>query len=168
MHKHIKLTNERLSIVDLSPLLDVEGQRLVLQPKGSLKSTKECDVKVLEHPHVIGYLNAKPPWLSWSPVVVEETSAEAPSAPAEPPKEPEKAAEKEPEKEPEAPVEPPTPPVEEIPVATESTSDEEQDGMATVETTDLSETVETGESLSLEVTTPSSSDSRSGKRNRNR
>lgn len=172
MHKHIKLTNERLSIVDLSPLLDAAGQRLVLQPKGAPKSTKECDAGVLQHPHVIGYLNATPPWLSWSPVTVEE--AAPPAAPPEPPKEPEAPPADLP-KEPEAPPAASSALAEEVPVeevpaeeASTETSNEEPDAMASVETTNLDETVATGESLSLEVTTPSSSDTRSGKRNRNR
>lgn len=75
MHQFILISNERLGILDLSPLLDAHGQRLVLQSKGHAKSTKECDRSALDHPHIQKLLDAKPPWVSWRETLVEEPDA---------------------------------------------------------------------------------------------
>lgn len=52
MSQHIFLTNEYPGILDLSAINDVEGKRVLLQPKGMDGSERECFAEVEEHPHV--------------------------------------------------------------------------------------------------------------------
>jgi hypothetical protein len=58
MRRTEHLVNNRASIIDLSPLTDVEGKRLVFQPQQTKGSTREVFREVVEHPHVRRFLDA--------------------------------------------------------------------------------------------------------------
>jgi len=58
MSQTIHLVNEYQGVLDLSAVNDVEGKRVVLQPKGHPGAERECFAEVEEHPHVITMLNA--------------------------------------------------------------------------------------------------------------
>jgi hypothetical protein len=70
MHKHVILINERVGTVDLSPLKDVLGNRLVLQSKGHKDAEREVEAAVLQVETVKRMLTATPAWLSWRDVTV--------------------------------------------------------------------------------------------------
>lgn len=56
--KTVHLVNEYPGVLDLSALNDVEGKRVVLQPKGYAGDARECYAEVEEHPHVVAMKNA--------------------------------------------------------------------------------------------------------------
>jgi hypothetical protein len=58
MRRTEHLVNLRASIIDLSPLTDVEGKRLVFQPQKMKGSAREVFGEVVEHPHVRRFLDA--------------------------------------------------------------------------------------------------------------
>lgn len=91
---NIKLINEKNSKLDLSSVKDANGEMLILQPKGTKDSQRECHEEVLEHPHVVSFIQAK--WLRYEEVSLKPIETKTPAVtPAVPP----------------APVEPPAPPV---------------------------------------------------------
>lgn len=58
MSQVLHLVNEYPGILDLSAINDVQGKRVVLQPKGMNGSERECFTEVEDHPHVITFKNA--------------------------------------------------------------------------------------------------------------
>jgi hypothetical protein len=59
MNRTEHIVNNWPGIVDLSPLTDVQGRRLVLQPKGMDGSSKEVHAEVAEHTHVQRFVGAR-------------------------------------------------------------------------------------------------------------
>src|SRR6266542_5413417 len=78
MHPTEHLINAWHGIVDLSPLTDVEGRRLVLQPTGMPGSAKEIHAEVADHPHVQRFLRAG--WVWREPIGVNEPASHADTA----------------------------------------------------------------------------------------
>ncbi len=61
----ILVQNERTNVLDLSGVQDVNGLPVVLQPKGTDGEARECPAEAIDHPHLVGVLNAK--WVSTRP-----------------------------------------------------------------------------------------------------
>jgi hypothetical protein len=81
MIRTFHLVNNRHGIVDLSPLADVEGKRLILQPKDFKDSAREVRAEVIEHPHVQRFLSAS--WLLKKDVELSPPPPAEEPAPAE-------------------------------------------------------------------------------------
>jgi hypothetical protein len=73
MEDTVFLVNERPSILDLSAVTDVNGRRVVLEPRGSARARRECFADAVRHPHVQTMLDAR-----W--VRVERRQAQEPIA----------------------------------------------------------------------------------------
>lgn len=58
MGQIIFLVNEYPGILDLSSINDVEGKRVVLQPKGMPGSERECFAEIESHPHITTFKQA--------------------------------------------------------------------------------------------------------------
>lgn len=146
---NINLINEKNSKLDLSSVKDAKGEMVILQPKGAKGSQRECHEDVLEHPHVVSFLNAK--WLRYEDVSLTpiETKTHNPP-PATPP----------------APAAPPVlppaddidvrpasePSVEETPAAEEGLTQEDAPASELPPVVTSSEAVDVGESLNTTVT----------------
>lgn len=78
---NIHLINEKNSKLDLSSVKDAKGEMVILQPKGAKGSQRECREEVLEHPHVMSFIQAK--WLRYEDVSLKpiETKHVPPGAP---------------------------------------------------------------------------------------
>lgn len=63
---NIHLINEKNSKLDLSSVKDANGEMVILQPKGAKGSRRECHKSVLEHPHVVSFIQVQ--WLSYESV----------------------------------------------------------------------------------------------------
>jgi len=73
MEDTVFLVNERPSILDLSAVTDVNGRRVVLEPRGSARARRECFADAVRHPHVQTLLDAR-----W--VRIERRQAQEPAA----------------------------------------------------------------------------------------
>jgi hypothetical protein len=86
MEDTVFLVNERPSILDLSAVTDVNGRRVVLEPRGSARARRECFADAMRHPHVQTMLDAR--WVSVERRQAREAAAIAPATttavPAEP------------------------------------------------------------------------------------
>ena len=86
MEDTVFLVNERPSILDLSAVMDVNGRRVVLEPRGTARARRECFADAVRHPHVKTMLDAR--WVRVERRQAEEPAAVAPATatvvPAEP------------------------------------------------------------------------------------
>jgi len=86
MEDTVFLVNERPSILDLSAVTDVNGRRVVLEPRGSARARRECFADAVRHPHVQTLLDAR--WVRLERRQAQGPAAIAPAtaavAPAEP------------------------------------------------------------------------------------
>jgi hypothetical protein len=159
---NILLINEKHGKMDLSTVKDAAGKMVILQPKGTNGSTRECLEEVLEHPHVEAMIKVK--WLRYEPIsLTPEESVPAPPVvppvetstvpPVVPPVETSTAP----------PVVPPTLPVapEETPPVETSTAPREPEAPTPAVPAD--EPVDNGESPSASI---SSNDRRKNRRDR--
>jgi hypothetical protein len=85
---NIRLINDKRSILDLSAVKDAEGKMIILQPKGTKGSSRECHGDVLDHPHVQNVIKAR--WAHAEKISLSVPVEEVPPAvePVPPPAEP--------------------------------------------------------------------------------
>ena len=143
---NIRLVNDKRSILDLSAVKDAEGKMIILQPKGTKGSSRECHEDVLDHPHVQDVIKAR--WAHSEKISLVVPVEEAP--PADEPVPPPAAAIVAPV--PSAP-EPVTPPIEEPSSSEEAPVHEtaSSEPSAAEPVVASSETLELGESLATSV-----------------
>lgn len=75
---NIRLINDKRSILDLSAVKDAEGKMIILQPKGTKGSSRECHEEVLDHPHVQDVIKAR--WAHSEKISLTVPADEAPPA----------------------------------------------------------------------------------------
>lgn len=80
MSQIIFLVNEYPGILDLSSVSDVEGKRVVLQPKGMAGSERECFAEIEAHPHVVTFKTAGRLSIRRSDAALSAPAAPAPAA----------------------------------------------------------------------------------------
>jgi type IV secretory pathway VirB10-like protein len=151
---NINLINEKNSKLDLSAVKDANGEMVILQPKGAKGSQRECHEDVLEHPHVVSFLNAK--WLRYEEVSLKPIEAKHAPAPAPAPVPVVEPAAPVPppsnEQAPKAPAEETTQPIVEDAPAPEAQVAEEAPSSDAAPAATSSEVVDVGEALSTSVT----------------
>ena len=75
---NIRLINDKRSILDLSAVKDAEGKMIILQPKGTKGSSRECHEEVLDHPHVQDVIKAR--WAHSEKISLAVTADKTPPA----------------------------------------------------------------------------------------
>lgn len=171
---NIRLINDKRSILDLSAVKDAEGKMIILQPKGTKGSSRECHEEVLDHPHVQDVIKAR--WahsekislvvpVEEAPPAIEPVLPPAAAIVASAPRAPEPMTP--PAEEPSAP-EPMTPPAEEPSSSEEAPAHEtaSSEPSPAEPVVASSETLELGESLATSVV--SANDGKGKNKNKNR
>lgn len=162
---NIRLINDKRSILDLSAVKDAEGKMIILQPKGTKGSSRECHEEVLDHPHVQDVIKAR--WAHSEKISLAVPVEEAPPAiePVLPPGAADTAATLSAPSLPAPPAEEPSS-SEEAP-APETAPSEPSEPSATEPVVAASETLELGESLATSVINANDGKNKSKSKGRN-